>query len=41
MKGAVSEKIVPSGHGAHESPEGIREFRRILHRHLASSQGQR
>jgi pimeloyl-ACP methyl ester carboxylesterase len=28
--GAASEKIVPSGHGAHENPEGIEEVRRIL-----------
>jgi pimeloyl-ACP methyl ester carboxylesterase len=34
MKGAVSEKIVPSGHGAHENPEGIKEFGRILRAHL-------
>jgi len=34
MKGAKSEKIVPSGHGAHEHPEGIAEFRRILKLHL-------
>ncbi len=27
---AVSEKIVPSGHGANSDPEGIRELRRIL-----------
>lgn len=35
MKGAKSEKIVPSGHGAHENPEGIAELRRILTLHLA------
>ncbi len=29
--GAASEKIVPSGHSAHENPEGIAEVRRILH----------
>ncbi len=34
MKDAVSEKIVPSGHGAHENPEGIKEFGRILRAHL-------
>jgi len=34
LKGAKSEKIVPSGHGAHENPEGIAEFRRILKLHL-------
>lgn len=27
---AVSEKIVPSGHGANSDPDGIRELRRIL-----------
>lgn len=30
LKGSASEKIVPSGHGAHENPEGIEEVRRIL-----------
>jgi len=30
LQGAVSEKIVASGHGAHEHPDGIEEFRRIL-----------
>jgi len=34
MKGAKSEKIVPSGHGAHENPEGIAELERILKLHL-------
>jgi pimeloyl-ACP methyl ester carboxylesterase len=34
MEGAKSEKIVPSSHGAHEHPEGIAEFRRILKLHL-------
>jgi pimeloyl-ACP methyl ester carboxylesterase len=34
LKGAKSVKIVPSGHGAHENPEGIAEFRRILRLHL-------
>jgi pimeloyl-ACP methyl ester carboxylesterase len=34
MDGAVSEKIVPSSHGAHENPEGIKEFGRILRAHL-------
>ena len=28
--GAVSEKIVPSGHDAHEHPEGVAEIARIL-----------
>lgn len=36
LDGAVSEKIVPSGHGSHENPEGIEEARRILHLHLKS-----
>jgi len=31
---ASSEKIVPSGHGANENPEGIEEIRRILRLHL-------
>lgn len=34
LDGAASEKIVPSGHGAHENPEGIKEFGRILKLHL-------
>lgn len=34
LGGAVSEKIVPSGHGSHEHPEGIAEARRILLLHL-------
>jgi hypothetical protein len=34
LDGATSEKIVPSGHGAHEHPEGIAELRRILRLHL-------
>lgn len=33
LKGAQSEKIVPSGHGAHEHPEGIAELARILKAH--------
>ena len=36
MEGAVSEKIVQSGHGAHENPEGIEEFGKILKLHLRS-----
>jgi pimeloyl-ACP methyl ester carboxylesterase len=36
LKGAVSERIVPSGHGSHEHPEGIEEARRILLQHLKS-----
>ena len=34
LDGAVSEKIVPSGHGAHQHPEGIEEVHRILRLHL-------
>lgn len=34
LDGEVSEKIVPSGHGSHEHPEGIAEARRILLLHL-------
>ena len=34
LDGAASEKIVPSGHGAHEHPEGIAELKRILRLHL-------
>jgi pimeloyl-ACP methyl ester carboxylesterase len=34
MDGARSEKVVPSGHGAHENPEGIAELGRILRLHL-------
>lgn len=34
LDGAASEKIVPSGHGSNENPEGIKEFGRILHTHL-------
>jgi pimeloyl-ACP methyl ester carboxylesterase len=36
LDGAVSEKIVPSGHNAHQHPEGIEEARRILLLHLKS-----
>lgn len=36
MDGAASEKIVPSGHSAHQNPEGIKEVERILHLHLKS-----
>ncbi len=35
LEGAASEKIVPSGHGTNENPEGIEEFHRILRLHLA------
>lgn len=34
LEGAASEKIVPSGHGTNENPEGIEELRRILRLHL-------
>jgi hypothetical protein len=34
LEGATSEKIVPSAHGSHESPEGIKELKRILKTHL-------
>jgi pimeloyl-ACP methyl ester carboxylesterase len=34
LPNAKSEKIVPSGHGANENPEGIEEIRRILRLHL-------
>jgi pimeloyl-ACP methyl ester carboxylesterase len=37
LDSAVSEKIVPSGHGSHENPEGIEEARRILQYHLKSN----
>ena len=36
LDGAESEKIVPSGHGAEHSPQGIAEVLRILHEHIAS-----
>jgi pimeloyl-ACP methyl ester carboxylesterase len=39
LPGAASEKIVPSGHGTNENPEGIREFRRILRQHLSAAGG--
>ncbi|MEO8613678.1 MAG: hypothetical protein ABI600_00935 [Luteolibacter sp.] len=34
LDGAASEKIVPSGHGAHENQEGIEEVRRILNENV-------
>jgi len=34
LPNAKSEKIVPSGHGANENPDGIEEIRRILRLHL-------
>jgi pimeloyl-ACP methyl ester carboxylesterase len=39
LDGASTEKIVPSGHGTNENPEGIREFRRILRRHVGLGSG--
>jgi hypothetical protein len=36
LNGSESEKIVPSGHGAEHSPQGIAEVLRILHGHIAS-----
>ena len=36
LDGAQSEKIVPSGHGAEQSRQGIGEVLRILHEHIAS-----
>ena len=33
METAESELIVPSGHGAHRSPQAIAEVERILKRH--------
>jgi pimeloyl-ACP methyl ester carboxylesterase len=35
---AVSEKLVPSGHGAHTHPLAIEEVKRILHEHLEQKQ---
>ena len=35
LDGAESEKIVPSGHGAHQDPQGITEMVRILKKHIA------
>jgi pimeloyl-ACP methyl ester carboxylesterase len=37
MDGAVSEKIVPSNHSAHQNPEAIGEVHRILKLHAAES----
>jgi pimeloyl-ACP methyl ester carboxylesterase len=37
LPNAKSEKIVPSGHGANEDPNGIEEIRRILRLHLLES----
>ena len=35
LDGAKSEKIVPSGHGADQNPQGIAEVVRILNEHIA------
>jgi hypothetical protein len=37
LAGAKSERIVPSGHGAHHNPEGIAEVIRILEKHVAGN----
>jgi len=34
LEGAASEKVVPSGHASHKSPEGIAELMRVLRLHL-------
>jgi pimeloyl-ACP methyl ester carboxylesterase len=34
LEGAASEKIVPSGHSAHQNPQGMEEVHRILLLHL-------
>jgi pimeloyl-ACP methyl ester carboxylesterase len=39
LDGAVSEKIIPSNHSAHQHPEGIAEVRRILHHHAGLKPG--
>jgi hypothetical protein len=39
LDGAESELIVPTGHGAYESPLAIEEIRRILHKHLTGPSG--
>ena len=36
LHGAESEKIVPSGHNAHDDPQAIKEMNRILRLHLRS-----
>ncbi len=36
---AVSEKVVPSGHGVNENPEGIKELGRILRQNLKQRKG--
>jgi hypothetical protein len=40
LEGAASEKIVSSGHGAIENPEGIAEIRRILIESLTQQENQ-
>ena len=35
VSGAKSERIVPSGHGANQNPQGIAEVIRILNEHVA------
>ncbi len=37
LDNAASERIVPSGHGSHQVPEGIEEAARILHLHLKTA----
>ncbi|MES2438097.1 MAG: alpha/beta fold hydrolase [Verrucomicrobiota bacterium] len=39
LDGAVSEKIVPSNHSAHQNPEAIAEVRRILRLHAGLGAG--
>lgn len=39
LEDAASEKIVPSGHGSHQNPEGIEEARRILLLNLKTHPG--
>ncbi len=34
LEGAVSEKVIRSGHSVQETPEAILEIRRIMHQHL-------
>lgn len=38
LDGAISEKIVPSGHSAHQNPQGIEETLRILRMHAGLPQ---
>lgn len=35
LDGAVSELVIPSGHWAHQHPQGYAEINRILHYHLS------